>query len=240
MARERIGQAGVIRLQAVVTSRGRDTSCGEAPVAKKSAQKDYLKPKAGKNPQYLGKVVAEQDPELQDYYVDQERYVARALDFKDSAVFFVGPKGAGKSAILQIVRLIRAPDQGRIINLSPDDLAFSALANVNATTPIPAGGRGDGRDAWDPVTGPAAGGRVAQEGLAARSDLPVTSLRNWERDHRTPRVLALFKLAQALGLPMERFVEGVEGDDTGPAAGGERPPPRHKPRRRRLPKARGS
>jgi hypothetical protein len=69
--------------------------------------------------------------------------------------------------------------------------------------------------------------------------LPVTSLRNWERDHRTPGVFALFKLAQALGLPMERFVEGIEGDDGGPAAAGDLPPPQHKPRRRRRPKPRG-
>jgi transcriptional regulator with XRE-family HTH domain len=81
---------------------------------------------------------------------------------------------------------------------------------------------------------------LTQEVLAARSGLPVTSLRNWERDHRTPGVFALFKLAQALGLPMERFVEGVEGDDSaGPAAGGEPPTPQRKPRRRRSPKARG-
>src|SRR5260370_649016 len=105
-------------------------------MAKKQADKNYLKPKPGKNPQYFGKIVAEQDPELQDYYVDPDRYVARAVDFNDSAVFFIGPKGAGKSAILQMVRLIRKPDEARIINLSPDDLAFSALANVSATTPI--------------------------------------------------------------------------------------------------------
>ena len=64
---------------------------------KKHAEKNYLKPKAGKNPHNFGWSAAEQDPELQDYYIDPDRYVKRALDFKDSAVFFVGPKGAGKS-----------------------------------------------------------------------------------------------------------------------------------------------
>jgi hypothetical protein len=103
---------------------------------KNPAEKNYLKLKPGKNAFNFGKVVAEQDLELQDYYVDPDRYVARALDFNDSAVFFVGPKGAGKSAILQMVRLIRAPDAGRVINISPDDLAFSALANVNVSTPV--------------------------------------------------------------------------------------------------------
>jgi hypothetical protein len=106
------------------------------PMARKSSEKNYLKARAGKTTSNFGRIVAEQDSELQDYYVDPDRYVARALDFNDSAVFFVGPKGAGKSAILQMVRLSRAADEGRIINISPDDLAFSALANVSATTPI--------------------------------------------------------------------------------------------------------
>jgi hypothetical protein len=108
----------------------------EALMSRKSAEKNYLKPKAGKSVNNFGRIVAEQDPELQDYYVDPERYVARAMDFNDPAVFFVGPKGAGKSAILQMVRLNRATDEGRVISISPDDLAFSALANVNAGTPI--------------------------------------------------------------------------------------------------------
>jgi hypothetical protein len=80
--------------------------------------------------------VAEDDPELQGYYVGPDRYVNRAMSFTDPAVFFVGPKGAGKSAILQMVRLNRAADEGRVIDIRPDDLAFSALANVSATTPI--------------------------------------------------------------------------------------------------------
>lgn len=108
----------------------------EAAVAKSPAEKNYLKMKAGKGYLNFGKIVAEEDPELQEYYVDPERYVDRALDFKDAAVFFIGPKGAGKSAILQMVRLRRAADAGRIINITPDDLAFSALANVHASTPI--------------------------------------------------------------------------------------------------------
>jgi transcriptional regulator with XRE-family HTH domain len=57
---------------------------------------------------------------------------------------------------------------------------------------------------------------LTQEQLAARSELPVSSLRNWERDHRAPGVVALYRLAQALGLPMERFVEGTEAPDRAP------------------------
>lgn len=102
----------------------------------KPSEKNYLKPKPGAKLNSLGLSAAEQDSELVTYYVDPDRYVSRALDFKDPAVFFVGPKGSGKSAILQMVRLLREKDNGRVINISPDDLAFSALANVTATTPI--------------------------------------------------------------------------------------------------------
>jgi hypothetical protein len=105
-------------------------------MAKNDMHRNYLKTKAGKNLHNFGWSAAEQDNDLQDYYVDPDKYVARALDFNDPAVFFVGPKGAGKSAILQMVRLKRAVDSARVINISPDDLAFSALANVTATTPI--------------------------------------------------------------------------------------------------------
>src|SRR5215831_11708915 len=99
-------------------------------MGKQSGDRNYLRPKAGKNVNNFGRIVGEQDLELQEYYVAPERYVDRAMDFNDPAVFFLGPKGAGKSAILQMVRLNRASDAGRLINISPDDLAFSALANV--------------------------------------------------------------------------------------------------------------
>ena len=84
----------------------------------------------------LGRLVAEQDQDLVGYYVEPERYVNRAIDPTDPAVFFVGPKGVGKSAILQMVRLSRPSETPRIVNITPDDLAFSALANIEATTPI--------------------------------------------------------------------------------------------------------
>lgn len=84
----------------------------------------------------LGRVVAEQDRSLLEYYVSPERYVHRALDFNDPSAFFIGTKGAGKSAILQMVRLSKDNDAKRIIDISPDDLAFTALANVQADTPL--------------------------------------------------------------------------------------------------------
>ncbi len=48
-----------------------------------------------------------------------------------------------------------------------------------------------------------------QERLAAQTGLAVSNIRNWEQDHRTPSVFALFKIARALGRQMEEFVEGV-------------------------------
>lgn len=84
----------------------------------------------------LGRPTAEDDRRLQDYYVGRERYLDRALDKDDPAVFFMGPKGVGKSAVLQMVRSERQSDLRRLIEIAPDDLAFSALANVEASTPL--------------------------------------------------------------------------------------------------------
>jgi transcriptional regulator with XRE-family HTH domain len=50
---------------------------------------------------------------------------------------------------------------------------------------------------------------VTQERLAAQTGLAVSSIRNWEQDHRTPNVFALLKIARALGLRMEDFVDGA-------------------------------
>ncbi|MDD1776797.1 MAG: hypothetical protein LUQ65_01405 [Candidatus Helarchaeota archaeon] len=84
----------------------------------------------------LGMLVAEQDKNLGLYYVGREQYLDRALDINDPIIFFMGPKGIGKSAILQMVRLERQRDEKRIIDIAPDDLAFSAFANVKMESPL--------------------------------------------------------------------------------------------------------
>lgn len=84
----------------------------------------------------MGRLVAEEDPNLRNYYVGREFYLDRALEIDDPLVFYMGPKGIGKSAVLQMVRLEKAHDEKRIINISPDDLAFSALANLKLESPI--------------------------------------------------------------------------------------------------------
>jgi hypothetical protein len=105
-------------------------------MAKKKPERNYLTPRPGKSLHNFGRSAAEFDADLLEYYVNPERYVARAINIEDPAVFFVGPKGVGKSAILQMVKLLRERDAARVIKISPDDLAFSALANVSASTPI--------------------------------------------------------------------------------------------------------
>jgi transcriptional regulator with XRE-family HTH domain len=57
--------------------------------------------------------------------------------------------------------------------------------------------------------------------LARRAAVPVSTLRNWEADRGFPGLPALLRLAGALGVPVERFAEGVEGpagDEAAPAS----------------------
>ncbi|HUV42242.1 MAG TPA: hypothetical protein VMW23_10690 [Sedimentisphaerales bacterium] len=84
----------------------------------------------------LGRLMAEGDKHLALYYVGRERYVDKALCIDDPVIFMMGPKGIGKSAVLQMVRLEKTRDQKRIINIAPDDLAFSALANLKVESPM--------------------------------------------------------------------------------------------------------
>lgn len=84
----------------------------------------------------LGMLVAEEDSNLESYYVGREQYLDKALDIDDPLIFFMGPKGIGKSAILQMVRLERARDQKRVIDIAPDDLAFTAFANLKVESPL--------------------------------------------------------------------------------------------------------
>ena len=50
---------------------------------------------------------------------------------------------------------------------------------------------------------------ITQEQLAAQTGLAVSNIRNWEQDHRTLNVFALFAIAHALERRMEEFIEGV-------------------------------
>jgi transcriptional regulator with XRE-family HTH domain len=46
--------------------------------------------------------------------------------------------------------------------------------------------------------------------LARRVGVPASTLRNWEADRGMPGLPVSLRLAEALGVPVERFAEGVE------------------------------
>jgi transcriptional regulator with XRE-family HTH domain len=45
---------------------------------------------------------------------------------------------------------------------------------------------------------------------ARRARVPTSTLRNWEADRGMPGLPALARLAKVLGVPVERFADGVE------------------------------
>jgi transcriptional regulator with XRE-family HTH domain len=51
---------------------------------------------------------------------------------------------------------------------------------------------------------------LSRAGLAREAGIPVSTLRGWEAGRSMPGLPALLRLAQALGVPPERFAEGVE------------------------------
>jgi transcriptional regulator with XRE-family HTH domain len=54
------------------------------------------------------------------------------------------------------------------------------------------------------------GAGLSRAELARRSRVPASTLRGWEGDRGFPNLPALVRLAGALGVPVERFAEGVE------------------------------
>ncbi len=46
--------------------------------------------------------------------------------------------------------------------------------------------------------------------LARRAGVPLSTLRNWEWDRGFPTMPAAQRLAEALGVPVERFAAGVD------------------------------
>ena len=54
------------------------------------------------------------------------------------------------------------------------------------------------------------GAGLSRSELAREAGVPVSTLRNWEGDRGFPGLPALLRLAGALGVPVERFAEGVE------------------------------
>jgi transcriptional regulator with XRE-family HTH domain len=67
--------------------------------------------------------------------------------------------------------------------------------------------------------------------LAREAGVPVSTLRNWEGGRGMPGLPVLLRLAGALGVPVERFAEGVEDpaeEELEPAPERPRRPPKEK------------
>lgn len=86
----------------------------------------------------LEKIVAERDEMLAHYYVGHDLFFARAYNREDDASVFIGPKGVGKSALLQMIRLQEQAcgNSHRLIEIAPDDLAFNAIVNIQERSPL--------------------------------------------------------------------------------------------------------
>jgi transcriptional regulator with XRE-family HTH domain len=64
------------------------------------------------------------------------------------------------------------------------------------------------------------GAGLTRAELARRAGVPVSTLCGWEGDRGFPGLPAALRLAEALGVPVERFAEGLQDpaeDDPGPA-----------------------
>jgi hypothetical protein len=119
-------------------------------------QRDFLAFRTDHGFGDLERFVAEGDDMLGQYYVGHDIYLARALSRDDKASVFIGPKGVGKSAILQMVRLqeVACGNKERVIEVAPDDLAFNALVHVQDRSPLlktPGDNRWLFKSLWDYV-----------------------------------------------------------------------------------------
>jgi DNA-binding XRE family transcriptional regulator len=70
------------------------------------------------------------------------------------------------------------------------------------------------------------GAGLSRSELARKAGIPVSTLRNWEGDRGFPGLSACLRLAEALGMRVERFAAGVVDPH-------EEEPPPEKSRRRR-------
>jgi transcriptional regulator with XRE-family HTH domain len=62
---------------------------------------------------------------------------------------------------------------------------------------------------------------LSRAGLARRAAVPASTLRNWEGDRGFPGPAAGVRLAEALGVTLERLAEGVEDPAVEEALAGE-------------------
>lgn len=62
---------------------------------------------------------------------------------------------------------------------------------------------------------------MTQAGLAAKSGIPIGTLRNYEQGIRVPTLAAAAKLAKALGIPLDQFArcDGLADEPEPPRRG---------------------
>jgi transcriptional regulator with XRE-family HTH domain len=69
---------------------------------------------------------------------------------------------------------------------------------------------------------------LSRSALAGKAGVPVSTLRGWEGDRGFPSLAALLRLANALGVRLERLAEGVD-DPAGEVAEDPEARPRGRP-----------
>lgn len=73
----------------------------------------------------IGDSTAENDAHLREYFVYTD-YYEDAAQFECKKSYFIGRKGVGKSAILEMIR--QKKDENTIVNINPDDFALRVLS----------------------------------------------------------------------------------------------------------------
>jgi putative transcriptional regulator len=115
----------------------------------------------------------------------------------------------------------QSPDQAK----APDEAASPGI-RVDGPAVVGASEGGKAPGARDPRCGEGTGVSAVSFGqhmralrgeagltcaeAARRAGIPASTLRNWENDRGFPSQPALLRLAEVLGVPIERFAEGVE------------------------------
>jgi hypothetical protein len=88
-----------------------------------------------KGHQPLGGSVAEREADLAVYYTEKERYVGRIAQGLPDFFILLGDKGAGKSAIQEILASELKGSAFRIVRLKPEDIAIFSLTKDRLVEP---------------------------------------------------------------------------------------------------------
>jgi hypothetical protein len=79
--------------------------------------------------------VAERETDLPVYYTEKERYVDRIANGLPDFFILLGDKGAGKSAIQEMLASELASSSFRVVKLKPEDIAIFSLTKDRLIEP---------------------------------------------------------------------------------------------------------